>query len=378
MIYTIVILSMLIALGSVFDRLTYQNEKLILRKKMIHFLRSVRTVTFPNLHKQAIIILINFYNRHLDNKKKVKTFIKIILFSWVLTTFFNLIAILISYFSKDYLFKRDPIVKWHDILPLYNVYIVNMLFDFLTILVTITILKFIVNKNFTVAFLGLIINLIIAYSLFIFCFILTMKSFPFADKTLLKFETHTQKSLHEKYNKGTPISFTLRNIEILGLEKDFYKSYKEMGFSNKAVFYMKLENKADNEIYSELLDYRKSLKDILTLKYSSNLEYNFHIEEPGMTYTSTVITHPYLNFSYLVVASTTLIPISVIILFLIFYYISKELFLLNKKFLERILNSSIYNRKRIEEFNPGAHIGTVLGLIIVLLKGIEILIKNHT
>lgn len=57
-----------------------------------------------------------------------------------------------------------------------------------------------------------------------------------------------------------------------------------------------------------------------------------------------------------------------LVLVLMFFFISKEVFVLTKIAVVRILKTSLTSEDEIKDFNPGTHIGLVIGLIIAILK----------
>ncbi|MEZ4966876.1 MAG: hypothetical protein R2791_16650 [Saprospiraceae bacterium] len=73
-------------------------------------------------------------------------------------------------------------------------------------------------------------------------------------------------------------------------------------------------------------------------------------------------------------SATTLIPTAIFIFFLLFVYLSKEVFTLSAAFLRRLIKSSLVKEDALDKFSPGTHFGAVLGLLIAILKLLDELI----
>ncbi|MCB9308217.1 MAG: hypothetical protein H6565_16595 [Lewinellaceae bacterium] len=77
---------------------------------------------------------------------------------------------------------------------------------------------------------------------------------------------------------------------------------------------------------------------------------------------------------FIALSATTLIPTAIFIFFLLFVYLSKEVFTLSAAFLRRLIKSSLVKEDALDKFSPGTHFGAVLGLLIAILKLLDELI----
>ncbi|MEO1413615.1 MAG: hypothetical protein AAFW00_00005 [Bacteroidota bacterium] len=75
----------------------------------------------------------------------------------------------------------------------------------------------------------------------------------------------------------------------------------------------------------------------------------------------------------LIVSTTSLVPTSLFILFLLFVLISKQVLILGRFISLHILWTSVENvsKDNIKDFKLGQHLGTVLGVFVAILKLIQ-------
>ncbi|MCB0526910.1 MAG: hypothetical protein KDC65_00425 [Saprospiraceae bacterium] len=371
------ILAILVAAGVVFDKLTYEEEKRNTYNRLKGWLEKIRQARFPDIHKIAIESCHHFLYRSFNFRKKpLRAFLSLIFVSWLLTTVFYFIGE-----SHPSMQKSRIIQHWHDYFPWYPMYLVNLLFDFLTVFVSLRILTWIKSKPFLIACGGLILDITIAYILFIICIIALIPSIQLALK--LNFATnfvihHNEIDNHRLY--GEPMAFKLDNFKLNGYPEYTYSMIKDDHFTEKAqVRYIRHDRSYINARL-EAIKQLFSLKAFYSLvverePYALNERGELLVTEGNIskTYSLTQISYTF-SPTEIALSATTLIPTAIFIFFLLFVYLSKEVFTLSAAFLRRLIKSSLVKEDALDKFSPGTHFGAVLGLLIAILKLLDELI----
>ncbi|MEZ4927572.1 MAG: hypothetical protein R3A50_14930 [Saprospiraceae bacterium] len=373
----ILILGMLIAAGKAFDSLLYEEEKPGLHLRLRQWLETIKKTSFPNLHLAVIESTYLFFHKMFDfNNKLLRSILFTIITSWCVTTIFYYIGV---FMLPE---NNKPIISvWHDYLPWYPVYLINLVFDFITIFVTLKVLIWIRGRSFIIAVLGLLTDGFIAYFLFVVCLVTLVPSMNLA--TRLNIGTlYTQESEFSEHLHGDgAITISSANLSKLGYAESTYEMFQKDGFSDKAI--MKFD-RIDRSYFEIRFD---AMRKLLSFKsFYQNLIKRQPIIISGkigmeVTEGERSKTYYFINSRYnlspveLALSLTTLIPTIIFIFFIMFFYLAKEIFFIVRGFFFRLLKTSLIDESSWDKFMPGTHIGSTLGLIIVILKLIDELIK---
>ena len=368
----IITISLFVALGKLLDSYMYKNEKIVLYNKMQAWINTISNTKTLELHVLMINWTIKQINKIFNFKSRpIKSIIKIILISWVLTSLMNIIGLA----HNSCLFNCIPLEYWHDYLPWYPFYIVNFIFDFLTIAITIRILIIIKNKNLVVASLGIISDFIFSSILLIACLL----CFSFANSFFLKlsfgskFVDHQPKNIAKDFQI---VNYDKQVLTDLGLNPRIFHTIENEGFSKNAI----LKIRRSNFYLQYLKEIPKSIAVFFLGKeiyYKQN--YDIEVEESNnKMILKTYVLYP-LPVFHVSTAMTTFFPLFIYLSILFLAYLSKEISTLGRMFGLRIFKSLIQrsSTEDIFKFNPGIHIGILLSLIIVIIKLISEIIKFY-
>ncbi len=370
----LILLSLSIAFGKAFDMLSYKFEKKSVYKKMQRWLKAIENAKFKDIHKLSIDYFVSSGENFFPIKRRpILTIIKIMILSFIITSSASIIAFYINGGFNDLKYQ-----KWHDVLPWYPTYIVNFVLDFLTIFMSIIILKFIRKRGFVISILGLLLDFFLAYSFFALVMITVIPTNDFIFKLGAgnQYVSMTPKSKF-KQGKTIPIN-TVSNFEEIGISKKTLKSIFNDGFTNKAFIkqinidkqsiWVKFSNLYSFESFYNLIIKRnvveRSIKsEIMVFEGENKKNYILNVD---------------YKFSVFIIllSLTTLIPTTLFLLFLAAMYISKKLFQLSKFVMIRVFKSSIDDVDDMNKFNPGVHIGSVIAILICILKLLDEFVKQ--
>ncbi|MEZ4966875.1 MAG: hypothetical protein R2791_16645 [Saprospiraceae bacterium] len=191
------ILAILVAAGVVFDKLTYEEEKRNTYNRLKGWLEKIRQARFPDIHKIAIESCHHFLYRSFNFRKKpLRAFLSLIFVSWLLTTVFYWVG---DSLKTDNLSKASQ--QWHDYFPWYPTYLVNLIFDFLTVFSSLRILSWIKDKHFVIALIGLTLDGLLAYMFFVLC-IASLVSASLFSSSLFGISSWVQHTENKIYSDG--------------------------------------------------------------------------------------------------------------------------------------------------------------------------------
>lgn len=366
----ILILGIFIALGVIFDKLSYITEKRKVHAQLKKLLEKIKAATFPDVHKIAIDSCLKIYSTTFRFKEKpIVSGLRLIFISWFLTSLAYIISIPFDLYRMS-----NRITKWHDYLPWYPTYFVNFIFDLCTIVITIQILKWIKDKNVVYSITGLLFDIFIAYTLFVFC----IGGLKIGDEIAEKIIGGNDFVNHQ-VSSDAPFLFSQKNFAALGIPKSTFNKIENNGFSEGAVISIVVPPDFEDQPFGHvapLFSVSAFYKYVILRKsYVERTPISIVATQADKCQTFSGYGEKALSPFVLAVSATTLIPTFLFIFTLLTFYVSKEVFYLTKLFLNRLVKTSLVEETAIDKFSPGAHLGTVLGLVVALLKLLDDLIK---
>jgi hypothetical protein len=368
----------LISVGKAFDYLSYNSEKALVYQNLKKFGERIDNTNFPNLLNLVFEKTFLFFDKYFNWKKEpITTIIRIIFLSWLFTTF---ISFLVKY--NPACNCDTPSFSFYEIgktLPFYDVYLINFIFDLITVYLTLKIFKFIHQKKTYTAITFIIIDLLISFFLSWSCFtVLEQSQWLKLDNKLPFYEKFNRNSnnLELEILDNFEYSLLIKNKSDLSnyLKKSNIKNFNVENIPENVSgkIYKKMDNVSFQDYFEQVKSFIKndSLKKTRThnivLNYDSKTE--THVIRCNIAVSSKIAGYSLSSF----------LPILFYAFLLFIVILSKPILYLSKTISKRIINTSIQdvNENEIFKFKPGGHFGAVLSIIIAIFELIKELLNT--
>lgn len=350
-------------LGYLFDQLTFNKNKSKAYSQIINLGRKIQKASFPELAN----IIIKSFNRLVfkifDFKNRFfLSIVLVLVFSWLATSLFSVFgkyqSLMVSGFDlEDY--------RWHDYLPMYSTYIVNIAFDFLTIFITVKIFTYIVEKAPVFKLLFIVLDLIVAFFLAYLCYVCILETnkieFPGHDKFART--SYNQKNQNNQYYFSDVIRIDdkVKLSNWLGSENRMKVDLEKVDYAEIIMFDPYVSPKYYIErVYNSLKNSKYVIKSTGVLKVYSNED----IQQ------FTIQKRVEISNGFLFISLSTFLPSAIFFAILIFIMTSKMVFNFSKWLSHIIIGTMTENvdQNKIQDFKPGTHIAKVLGVIVAVLN----------
>mgnify|MGYP000331970098 CR=1 FL=1 len=291
--------------------------------------------------------------------------------SWIITTSFFLYAHINPACNCNGL-NLSTLENWHDILPLWDAYVINFVFDYLTIFVTLHLFRLALTKT-AFAIPGFVL-LDIGISLFL------------AWACYLSLDAANRYKVNH-YFPGIELTPSNNSdpTKVKGKYTIYNYTIEERETIIDEILYLGLEAKVDTSKITNntLVTFQDEYAPLSLQNYIIGVtSFVIHKQIPTLGKGQIILedekgikSYEY-NYGYpsaevqLVISISTLFPILIYSILVLFFLFSKTIFIVGSKFTERIINTSIegVQEDEIDKFKPGLHFGIVLGLILALLN----------
>ncbi len=395
----VLILSIFPIIGAFVDKMLLARQKGTLHLLMVQWWNRLDDTKLPDLHrfiaKNTRKALRGAFRY---NYSKLRKIFILVLVSWVFTSSAALIALYLD--STSLIVSESPQIN----LPIFTVYIVNLVFDVLAISITYYFLSVIELKSYVISIVVIILHIILSIILILACYtsLLFASTYAFNHSWLgtgvgntLNRSSFVEDRKFMVIYKYYAIKF-YKNEPILDENKEDYIHKNEvteklilnkLGMEWDELISQTLYHSTIKEYYNYRTIWKKFWGDITGKKrdYRSTIYFNtiFRLNEKipisikqmkvGCT---TSQLGPSRSFPFM--ASTVFFPTLIYLLFLLFVVIAKVILSCMKfsimHFLEVTTEQDpLANPK---SFIPGTMIGLVFGIIAVIINLLLELIKT--
>lgn len=365
----IALMGVIIAVGKAVDTYMYNSERNKIYEYVKNHVKRIEKKRIPELSNIIIGKVLEVLRRIINLRDRpFKSLLLSIVISWVLTTAFFIYCVVVGYSET-----ATIIVAWHDYLPWFPTYIVNFIFDFLTILTSIIVLKFIHNKSGIVKLFGIAFDLVLCFVFFVFCSIFFEKANDIFDSLLSINKKETYHNGQNGFMQFDGVNYQKDSLVSKDFPRHLIDSIEYLGFSENATIEVALY---ESSFISEIKYYFSLFPEIAILslqKRPAKFDVNvlLKIRENTKNKTFVLRGESVHNRIGIIVAMTTFLPTYIYLVGILLLILFRLVIILSRNFVLRWGKSLIQNAKKDNdeiEINPGVHIGVFLSVLIGILK----------
>jgi len=296
--------TLLISVGIFFDSITYKKEKDFIHTLLIKCWYNLDEIRIPDFPVIIIKKVLNLYHKFFSCTDSWKTF------SWknyyVILCIYSFFLSSFSFIVGNHIISGVPLFRFsYTPFPIMPTYLINFIFDVITVSVTIKILKLIVRKkNLVFSVFVIVLDIIFSYLLIILCF-----SFLHFTESI---------SINSNILGTQNINRFYENL----FRKEEIDTIKQKGFTTKA----NIDVKIDTNLIFEIKQAQQHICNILTTG-NSNFKrgYLLHVQEGKRSQIIYVKRFYAFSSAFLLMPCTIAIPTLIYMFFILSLVLVKSL-----------------------------------------------------